>query len=185
MLIDIFYSFLIIIIIVGIFWFVNNYNKNKNDDCPDILVQKGKYIYLMIHKNKKVITRFNNLDEYRKYYKSQQQEGKKCPELDEILYLQKEYNIQGEAVFVNRKSPFEKEGGVSSISGLDLQNSNNNSLLVDSTRNNPPFNNNLYPGFDPMNQYIGLETPLDKMYNKDSSVPPILTTTKYEGFKFN
>jgi len=180
MLLDIFYSFLIILIIVGIFFFINYYNKNKKDDCPDILIQKGKYIYLM-NKYKKAIIKFNNLEEYRKYYKNQQLQGKKCPE----LYLQKEYNIQGEAVFVNRKSPFEKEGGTPLISGLDLHNNNNTSLLVDSTRNNPPFNDNLYPGFDPMNQYIGLETPLDKMYNKDSTVPPILTTTKYEGFLFN
>lgn len=181
MYIDIFYSFLIIIIIVVIYLFVNEYNKNKNkNECPDILIQKGKYIYLM-NKYNKAILKFNNLDEYRVYYKNQQKQGKKCPE----LYLQKEYNIQGEAVFVNRKSPFEKEGGAPVISGLDLQSTNNTSLLVDATRNNPPFNHNLYPGFDPMNQYIGLETPLDKMYNKNSSVPPILTTTKYEGFQFN
>lgn len=181
MFIDIFYSFLIIIIIVVIYLFVNEYNKNKiKNDCPDILIQKGKYIYLM-NKYKKAIIKFNNLDEYRKYYKNQKEQGKKCPE----LYLQKEYNIQGDAVFVNRKSPFEKEGGAPLISGLDLHNTNNTSLLVDSTRNNPPFNHNLYPGFDPMNQYIGLETPLDKMYNKESTVPPILTTTKYEGFLFN
>ena len=147
MLLDIFYSFLIILIIVGIFFFINHYNKNKNDDCPDILIQQGK----------------------------------KCPE----LYLQKEYNIQGDPVFINRKSPFEKEGGTPVISGFDLDNNNNQSLLVDSTRNHPPFNNNLYPGFDPMNQYVGIETPLDKMYNKNSTVPPILTTTKYEGFQFN
>ena len=134
-----------------------------------------------MNKYKKKITKFNNLDEYRKYYKSQKEQGKKCPE----LYLQKEYNIQGEPVFVNRKSPFEKEGGTPLISGLDLYNTNNKSLLVDSTRNNPPFNNNLYPGFDPMNQYVGLDTPLDKMYNKNSNVPPILTTTKYEGFQLN
>ena len=25
----------------------------------------------------------------------------------------------------------------------------------------------MYPGFDPQNQYIGLDTPLDKMYNQD------------------
>lgn len=177
MLIDIFYSFLIIIIIVVIYLFVIQYK--KKNECPDILIQKGKYLYLM-NKYKKAIIKFNNLDEYRAYYKSQQQQGKKCPE----LYLQKEYNIQGEAVFVNRKSPFEKEGGTPLISGLDLHSTNNTSLLVDSTRNNPPFNNNLYPGFDPMNQYIGLETPLDKMYNNNSNVPPILTTTKYEGFQF-
>jgi hypothetical protein len=180
MLLDIFYSFLIILIIVGIFFFINHYNKNKKDDCPDILIQKGKYIYLM-NKYKKAIIKFNNLDEYQVYYKTQKQQGKKCPE----LYLQKEYNIQGDPVFINRKSPFEKEGGVPVISGYDFHNNNNKSLLIDSTRNHPPFNNNLYPGFDPMNQYVGIETPLDKMYNKNSTVPPILTTTKYEGFQFN
>ena len=179
MFLDMFYSFLIIIIIVVIFMFVQVWFVYQ-EDCPDLLIQKGKYIYLM-NKYKRVILKFNNLDEYHQWQLTQKQLGKKCPE----LYLQKEYNIQGEPVFVNRKSPFEKEGGTPLISGLDLHNTNNNSLLVDSTRNHPPFNNNLYPGFDPMNQYIGLETPLDKMYNKNSSVPPVLTTSKYEGFKFN
>ena len=76
MYIDIFYSFLIIIIIVVIYLFVNEYNKNKNkNDCPDILIQKGKYIYLM-NKYNKAILKFNNLDEYRVYYKNQQKQIK-------------------------------------------------------------------------------------------------------------
>ena len=175
---DIFYSIIIIFIILIVYLMVNHYN--CINDCPELLIQKGKYIYLM-NKYNKMILKFKNLEEYHEYYKKEQLNGKKCPH----LYLQKSYSIQNEPVYINRKSPFEKEGGTQLISGLDLYNQNNSSLLVDSTRNNPPFNNNLFPGFDPMNQYIGLETPLDKMYNDNSNVPPILTTTKYEGDHFN
>ena len=36
-------------------------------------------------------------------------------------------------------------------------------MLLDSNRNNPPYNNDSYPGFDPNNQYIGAVTPLDSV----------------------
>ena len=39
-------------------------------------------------------------------------------------------------------------------------------MLLNANRNNPPFNKNLFPGFDPENQYVGLFTPLDKMTNR-------------------
>ena len=61
-----------------------------------------------------------------------------CP----VLYLQNSYDIQGNLVYVNRNSPFDKRGGTPIISGLDLFNNNNRSLLLDSTRNHPPFNQN-------------------------------------------
>ena len=42
-------------------------------------------------------------------------------------------------------------------------------MLLNATRNNPPFNKNLFPGFDPENQYVGLFTPLDKMQTQSSN----------------
>ncbi len=39
------------------------------------------------------------------------------------------------------------------------------SKLVDAGQNNLPYNMNNYPGFDAHNQYVGIDTPLDKMYN--------------------
>ena len=36
----------------------------------------------------------------------------------------------------------------------------------------PSYSANNYPGFDPQNQTIGLETPLDKMYNQTHGVSP-------------
>lgn len=138
-----------------------------DSNCPDLLIQKGEKLYLINNKVAKVPgvnpIIFNNLEEYVEYLKWQRFEGKRCP----VLYLQNSYDIQGNHVYVNRKSPFEKEGGTPVISGLDLFNNNNRSLLLDSTRNHPPYNKNLYPGFDPQDQDIGLKTPLDKLYHSD------------------
>ncbi len=139
----------------------------SDSDCPDVLIQKGKHLYLINNKVAKIPgrnpIRFNNLDEYVEYLKWQRFEGKRCP----VLYLQNSYDIQGNLVYINRQSPFEKAGGTPIISGLNLFNNNNRSLLLDATRNNPPFNKNLYPGFDPQDQDVGLKTPLDKMYHAD------------------
>ena len=62
----------------------------------------------------------------------------------------------------------ELEGGLPPISGLDLSNERTNkSLLLDAGHNDPPYNKNSYPGYDQNNQYIGLKTPLDKLYHQD------------------
>jgi len=139
----------------------------SNNDCPDVLIQKGKHLYLINNKVAKIPgrnpIRFNNLEEYVEYLKWQRHQGIKCP----VLYLQNSYDIQGNLVYINRQSPFEKAGGTPIISGLNLFNNNNRSLLLDATRNHPPFNKNLYPGFDPQDQNVGLKTPLDKIYHAD------------------
>jgi hypothetical protein len=40
------------------------------------------------------------------------------------------------------------------------------SKIIDATRDDPPYNTNSYPGFDPMNQRIGILTELDKNHEK-------------------
>ena len=108
---------------------------------------------------------FNNLEDYSEYLEWQRYNGIRCP----VLYLQQSYDIQGKLVYNKRNSPFIKEGGSPIISGLNLTNTNNKSLLLDSTRNNPPYNKNQYPGFDPQDQNVGLDTPLDKMFSEKNS----------------
>ena len=146
---------------------IKNNEEFSNQDCPNILLQKGKHLYLMNNKLGKVPgvnpIKFDNLEEYAEYLKWQRFNNIRCP----VLYLQNSYDIQGNLVYVNRKSPFDKLGGTPTISGLDIFNTNNKSLLIDSTRNNPPYNKNLYPGFDPYDQNVGLKTPLDKIYHEN------------------
>ena len=43
------------------------------------------------------------------------------------------------------------------------------SKLYDAGRDDPPYNKNSYPAFDKMNQYIGLDVPLDQI----KLIPPI------------
>lgn len=140
------------------------FGKNQ---CPNILVQKNKEIHLLNSRLARIPgvnpIRFNNLEDYVEYVKWQRSQGLECP----VLYLQHTYDTQGNSVYRNRPSPLEKEGGLPIISGLELYNTNNQSLLLDATRNNMPWNKNLYPGFDPQDQNIGLITPLDKMYHEN------------------
>jgi len=41
--------------------------------------------------------------------------------------------------------------------------------LFDAGRDDTPYNENSFPGFDGHDQYIGLNTPLDQMYNDTKS----------------
>ena len=44
--------------------------------------------------------------------------------------------------------------------------------LYDAGRDDAPYNWNSFPSFDPENQYIGMETPLDKMFHEGTAVSP-------------
>jgi hypothetical protein len=47
----------------------------------------------------------------------------------------------------------------------------NPTLLVDATRNDPPYNTNSYPAYDQTSYYIGTTTPLDQMNYAQESAP--------------
>jgi len=46
----------------------------------------------------------------------------------------------------------------------------NPTLLVDATRNDPPYNKNSYPAFDETSYYVGTSTPLDKINAKEENM---------------
>tara|TARA_Y100001958_G_C20785424_1_gene255212 strand:+ start:167 stop:433 length:267 start_codon:yes stop_codon:yes gene_type:complete len=60
------------------------------------------------------------------------------------------------------------------------------SKLIDAARDDPPYNKNSYPGFDAHDQYIGLYTPLDKMFHSEGSGPsPSPMDTTWAGQKYS
>lgn len=62
---------------------------------------------------------------------------------------------------------------------------NDQSLLLDAGQDDRPYNINSYPGFDGNNQYIGLDTPLDKMFNEaKGSVSPNQMDPNWGGAKY-
>lgn len=169
-MIEINYQLLIILSVATIIGFLYCYiNVKKTSEamttmasmgknCPNVLIQDGNGIYL---KNNMLADipginpiRFNNLEEYVEFYNWQKSQGIDCP----VLYLQKSYNAQSDPVYKFRPDILNPEGGL-----------NSSQLLVDSNRNNPPYNKNSYPGFDPNNQYVGINTPLDSIATSNAN----------------
>jgi hypothetical protein len=85
--------------------------------------------------------------------------GIRCP----ILFLQYSYDAQGQAVFKMRPSPTDLQGGLSP----NVPYSPAPAALVqmmDASRDNPPFNNQMYDGFDPLNFNMGDYTSQDAAF---------------------
>ena len=87
--------------------------------------------------------------------------GIRCP----ILFLQFSYDAQGQAVYKMRPSPTDLQGGLSP----NMPYSPAPAALVqmmDASRDNPPFNNQMYDGFDPLNFNMGDYTPQDAAFRE-------------------
>ena len=156
-------------------------SENKTDEsrCPNLLIKEDNAYFL---KNTKLADipgvnpiRFNNLDEYTQFIKWQRSQGIDCP----VLFLQKANNAQGVDVLKAESNPFLPNGGLPNVPGVPKRpgsqsNFYNNlakgrSLLLDANQQyGGPYNKNLYPSYDQQNQYIGLDVPLDKMFNESA-----------------
>jgi hypothetical protein len=127
--------------------------------CPDILVQVGAKIYLFNSKKAEVPgvnpIEFRNLEEYTEFISWQKKNGIVCP----VLFMQKMYDPQGNSMYRMRPSPNDPHGGIPAVLSNEKV-----SKLIDASRDDPPYNTNSHPGFDPMNQRIGVLTELDQLH---------------------
>lgn len=177
--------FIIIVFILGLY-FSANYTSNqviegfdnRNYSCPNILIQKGKDIYLHNSKLAKIPgvnpIKFNNLEEYTEFIDWQRSQNIECP----ILFLQHSYDAQGKPVYKFRPSPTDTQGGLppvltygSDSLAIPLSVQEPPQIkLFDASRDDDPYNQNSYPGYDPMNMYQGEYTPLDKMFHEQKTI---------------
>ena len=143
----------------------NDFATVNNDRCPNILIQHGSEIFLYNSKVEKVPgvnpIRFKSLDDYSEFMDWLQGRGIRCP----VLFLQYSYDTQGNAVYKMRPSPTDLQGGLSP----NVPYSPAPAALVqmmDASRDNPPFNNQMYDGFDPLNFNMGDYTPQDAAFRE-------------------
>jgi len=182
----------IVIFLIGLFFYAkctdpkysegltnNNINLTR---CPNLLIQKGSKIYLYNSKLAEVPgvnpVEFDNLEDYTEFLDWQRSQGIRCP----VLYLQETYDAQGNKVYKARPSISEPQAGLppSSASPIGIASQiqpineppleqigdpvyPNPTLLVDATRNDPPYNENSYPAYDQTDYYVGTTSPLDGM----------------------
>ena len=137
-----------------------SFDSVNSQRCPNILIQHGNEIFLYNSKVEKVPgvnpIRFKSLEDYSEFMDWLNGRGIRCP----ILFLQFSYDAQGNAVYKMRPSPVDLQGGLSP----NVPYSPAPAALVqmmDASRDNPPFNNQMYDGFDPLNFNMGDYTSQD------------------------
>lgn len=181
-----FIAFLFIVFLAGIYVILtNSLNSNESDsdkykaetlqnknpsspyiniDCPDLLIKRDNKFLLYNTKVAEVAgvnpQQFDSLDDYKKYADNLNKSGMQCP----ILFLQEESDLQGKDVLRMRPSPFYTEGGLPPLP-MKVHNNAIIQKVVDSSRENPPYNANNYPGFDSHGQYVGRYTNIDEVHN--------------------
>lgn len=146
---------------------------NTENDCPDILINKGNA--LLLYNSKKPEADginpipFSNLDEYINYLEIQRNRGNRCP----VLYAQQENDTQGNDVYRIRPSPFDMQGGLPTpnIVSESVPSNQPSIQTLDATRDNPPYNIGNYPGFDPMGLHVGQYTDIDKIHDSTEKGP--------------
>ena len=158
--------------------------------CPNLLIQNGKELELWNTRLASVPgvnpIHFDNLDQYVEFTRWQRSQGIRCP----ILYLQHSYDAQGNPVYKARPSPTDLRGGAPDLmprSGpVPVDREAPKSKLIDAARDDPPYNQKSYPGFDPQDQYIGLNTPLDQMFHGEPNAPsPNAMDTTWAGQRYS
>jgi len=157
-------------------------NISDGTRCPNLLIQKGARFYLYNSRLAQVPgvnpVEFDNLEDYTEFLDWQRSQGIRCP----VLYLQETYDAQGNKVYKVRPSVSEPQAGLppSILAPIGIASQvqpivepaleqvgepayPNPTLLVDATRNDPPYNENSYPAYDQTSYYVGTTTPLDAM----------------------
>lgn len=190
----------IIVFLIGLFFYAKPSNSKYSEGltnntlnaprCPNLLIQKGSKFYLYNSKIAQIPgvnpVEFNNLEDYTEFLDWQRSQNIRCP----VLYLQETYDAQGNRVYKSRPSVSEPQAGLppsaaapvgiasqvtpmmeTSLEPVGEDAYPNPTLLVDATRNDPPYNQNSYPSYDQTSYYIGTTTPLDQMNMKQEKAP--------------
>jgi len=178
---------LIIVFLIGMYFYAKNgdnegftNDKSSEHRCPNLLIQKGSRFYLYNSKLAQVPgvnpVEFDNLEDYTEFLDWQRSQNIRCP----VLYLQETYDAQGNRVYKTRPSVSEPQAGLPPSAAAPIGIASqvtpmtepslepvgedaypNPTLLVDATRNDPPYNQGSYPAHDQTSYYIGTTTPLD------------------------
>lgn len=167
---------IIIAIVLGISYNIMRSRKDTiegykgRNQCPNLLVKKDGKFSLM-NTNMKQIPgvnpiEFKNLDEYATFIKYQKEKGIRCP----ILYYEEAYDAQSNRGYRQYSDPIDKKGGIASYKE-QVGYREPDVMLTDAHRDNPPYNQNTYPGYDSTDQYIGEITPLDNVKSPYSPSP--------------
>ena len=138
---------------------------------PNLLLREGNTLHLINTRAPRIKginpIVFNNLEEYVDYWEFQKENGIDCP----VLYFQETYDTQNQKGYRLLVNPMEPNAGISSVFKQKKPDKVKR-LLTDANRDDPPYNQNQFAGFDPEDQNVGVETPLDNITHTENPMDP-------------
>lgn len=188
-----FYSLLIIgvVFLIG-FVFVTNYSTtdiiegfSNETNCPNLLIKKDNAFYLYNTKKANVAgvnpVVFRHLEEYKEFIQWTRSRGIRCP----VLFLQQTYDTQGQKTYRVLNDPENPNIGlpiqpIFTGEGNDINRRGKITKLYDAGHDKGS-----YPSYDPMNQYIGLKTPLDEMFHQKGGLSDNPMDTNWGGAEYS
>ena len=130
--------------------------------CPNILLERQNQFYLYNSKMASVPginpIRFNNLEEYVDFIKWQRGQGINCP----VLHLQYIRDTQDNGTYIVRRNTFDNQSQTVDLNHETIMN-NIMGNPFDMNTDRPPMAMQGPFSFDPLNQYIGVKTPVDRI----------------------
>lgn len=136
-------------------------------DCPDVLMKRGNTYYLYKSSDPQKSVTFNNLQEYQTYLDEAKANGEQCP----VLFVQQENNAQGQDVYRVRDTPIvskQQPGLPAQLATHSLMASTPQVMnYLDASRDNEPYNQGNYAGFDPYGLFVGKITEIDQQAQKE------------------
>jgi hypothetical protein len=153
----------------------------STSDCPNIIVKKGKKLHL-INTEKKMVPGvnpivFDNLEEYADYIKWAQGIGIHCP----MLYYEQSYDAQNNRGYKLSGDPLNQD---MEIAADPYYKKAQDRLLLDANRDDPPYNQNNFAGFDPNDEDVGIKTPLDNITMSTENGSPNPMDANWKGHRF-
>lgn len=157
------------------------------ENCPNVLMKKDNQIYLYNSNLARVPginpVIFNTLEDYAEFVEWQKSQNINCP----VLFLDTTFDAQNNEVYKVTSNPFSQPEVVLQT---DLARPGDGFItpLMNANRspNLAPYNQgSMIPAdFDPNNQYIGLMTPLDKMFVSKNNTSPNPMDPNWGGHSF-
>lgn len=134
-----------------------SFTQLNDDECPNYLIEENNKIYLYNKKKANIPgvnpIVFNNLEEYVEFLEFQRSKNIHCP----VLELKKSYSTQGDETLILNSNTNIEPNHEDVVVSAPVQ------KLVDATRDDPPYNDDSYPGYDKDNMYVGVNTPLNNI----------------------
>ena len=156
---------------------------DPNYRCPNMLIEKDGE-YLLYNSNLATVPgvnpiSFKKLEDYIEFIEWQNSQNINCP----ILYLQYTTDTQNNDLIQIKKSIFDNG---SSMPGTfnSKKYKDENKIQDASLDNNDKYNKGMFASMDTMNQNIGLNTPLDKMYHDNDGLSANPMDTNWGGKKY-